>query len=196
MSESEVLGRFDDLRPSFRYHEDSHFTEYGKELSDPISEALGFFENYGLHHGDVHSGNIMIGKDGLIYIVDFGKSTISVRKYTKYNHAIEEGRDFRRKSYMNPTLYTQDSGVVDTMSITHDESEKYESVTQETIENIEFGIQHTDVPRNIIDRSIAITYAKILGKDPKTDNYYFPDIIGYDLGGGYFLLSGENRPND
>ncbi|MDD4531069.1 MAG: phosphotransferase [Candidatus Gracilibacteria bacterium] len=46
---------------------------FGNTGKTPLGGALDYLRNQGLSHGDLHPGNIMVDKNGNIYIIDFGK---------------------------------------------------------------------------------------------------------------------------
>lgn len=47
---------------------------FSKETCQNIKKAIELLHEHGFYHRDLHLGNIMIGKDGIIYIIDFDQA--------------------------------------------------------------------------------------------------------------------------
>lgn len=190
MSEWEFTKRLWDLRPGYKYYPDD-FTvnNFDEELIHQIKMMYEFFQKCWLEHGDLHSWNIMQWKSWELYILDFWKSSILPKKAAIYKHALSEWKTFRLETLLQKD--TLPEGVFHGM----DDLEKLTYILSDTvrIRDEEFVIHHNGVPRNITSHFMAIAYSKLKAQDPKVDNYFYQNRIGYDIGWWYFLVCEEGR---
>ena len=190
LSEWEFIERFWDLRQWYKYYpDDFDVSNFSQELIDQVKRMYEFFEKCWLEHGDLHSWNIMLWKLWELYFLDFWKSLIIPKKATVYKHALLEWKNFRLETYLQKDIIPA--------GIFHAESDveklTYPFHDQISVREECFDIYHNDVPRGIASYCMAIAYSKSKALDPKVDNYYYQNHVGYDIGWWYFLVCEEGR---
>lgn len=193
MWEPEILKKYMDDQPGFIYLDDMEW-QFPKNIIDKLKEIDDFFQKNGLNHNDIHSWNVIIWTDGNLYLIDFWDAAINMILNTKYHNAINMWREARRKKYLrleNAPQHTWNNEE-DTLSF-HTKTPEFSNEEDISIEWVKLKVSHSSLPRHIIDKSAVIASLRARSLDPWFDNYFYPNLIGYDLGGWYFLLGEEIR---
>ncbi len=194
MTESEIIKKYDVEVKWLDYFPE----DFSPWLCDPIitetlEEVVDFFGKLWLSHWDIHSGNIMIGKDGNLYLIDFWKSTRNGKRIDAFKQARDSWREYRQLVSLGKEVFPrweeEKKNWIDLPTV----SELFRLTSEELVEGEEIMIQHNWLPRWVL-MNAAITHYNILkGLHPQKDGYYYPNVVWYNIDGWYFLLTEENR---
>ncbi len=196
MTEADIVQKYDSQLNWLDYFpEDFSEEKYGASLKKTIQELIDFFASLGLSHGDIHSGNLMIWKDWLLYLIDFGKALRSGLKAEKFRQAQIWWREFRQ----NISLWENKSSL----SQVTDQWLKLPSVIPRFSEFNSFAIRreiikihHLGLPRWVMSTAMTVHYNVHNNIHPRRDTYYYPNIVAYNIDGWYFILSEDIRPDE
>lgn len=193
MSEIEILTQYSDDQPWFIYIEDMR-KYFPDNIIDRIEELNAFFESHGLMHDDIHSANIIMWENGIIHLLDFGKSRIDMKKVIQYKNALDLWRAARREKYLKwPNASTSVRNNENDLNLKA-EIPEFNTIEEITLEWVEVAVKHNWwLPRHIIDKSTAVVSLRKRWLNPGIDSYFYPNIVWYDLSGWYFLLGIESR---
>lgn len=147
----------DDLESLLRKRPGISWANYWQDLGHPILEALIFAYNQGVLHRDIKPANILIDKDGLVKITDFG-----IAKFRQYSRPGVTLASFKTVPYAPPEDEEFSAETRDVFSFAALCLECLTSKNLDTYEDVYESLDVADIPPEIRD-----IFSVSLAENPK-----------------------------